>query len=219
MKTKLIILFALLMCFSASAMATPTIEFSPDSSLGGNWNYNGAGTLSFDQKITVDNGMSSNADALVGSLVYIPTFYIGGIPDGPYNITPLGSPTISIKNSDGSATYMTGTLNAGNLVTIGTIGAAYTQFQADIYDIVVTAAGQSLGSAALDSIVKSGTATLDFELSLNGGAGTNYYSFTEMLAGGYSGGNGFSGAMTIPEPATLALLGLGSIALLRRRRA
>ena len=204
---------------STSALATPTIEFSPNPTVGGNWNYNGAGVLSFDQEISVDKALSSNYDALVGSLVYIPTFYIGGIPDGPYNITPLGSPTISITNSDGSATYMTGTLSAGNLVTIGTIGAAYTQFQADIYNVNVTAAGISLGSAALDAIVKSGTATLDFELSLQGGAGTNYYSFAEMLAGGYSGGNGFSGAMTIPEPATLALLGLGSIALLRKRRA
>jgi len=40
----------------------------------------------------------------------------------------------------------------------------------------------------------------------------------EMLAGGYVGGNGFSGAMSIPEPATIALLGLGSLTLLRKRR-
>ena len=32
------------------------------------------------------------------------------------------------------------------------------------------------------------------------------------------GGNGFSGAMSIPEPATIALLGFGSLALLRKRR-
>lgn len=39
-----------------------------------------------------------------------------------------------------------------------------------------------------------------------------------MLAGGFVGGNGFSGAMSIPEPATIALLGLGSLALWRKHR-
>jgi hypothetical protein len=39
-----------------------------------------------------------------------------------------------------------------------------------------------------------------------------------MLAGGYAGGNGFSGAMSIPEPTTIALLGLGSLTLLRKRK-
>jgi hypothetical protein len=61
--------------------------------------------------------------------------------------------------------------------------------------------------------------SLDFELSLQGGSGTNYYSFMEMLLGGYAGGNGFSGAMSIPEPTTIALLGLGSLALIRKHRA
>jgi hypothetical protein len=40
-----------------------------------------------------------------------------------------------------------------------------------------------------------------------------------MLAGGYTGGNGFSGAMSIPEPATIALMGLGALAFIRKRKA
>jgi len=40
-----------------------------------------------------------------------------------------------------------------------------------------------------------------------------------MLAGGYTGGNGFSGAMSIPEPTTIALMGLGALAFLRKRKA
>lgn len=216
---KLLLFLILVLCVGTSASATTTVEFSPNPTTGGNWNYNGAGILSFDQEIAVDNALSSNYDALVGSLVYIPTFFVSGVPDGPYSLLPIGTSTISIKNSDGSATYMTGTLHYGDLVPVGTVGAAYTQFQADITNVVVTTAGQSLGSAALDAIVKSGTTSLDFELSLQGGSGTNYHSLTEMLAGGYSGGNGFSGAMTIPEPTTIVLLSLGSLALLRKRRA
>ena len=216
---RLLIFMLLIFCGSTSALATTTIEFSPNASVGGNWYYDGASTLSFNQEVSVDRGMGSNYDALVGSLVYIPTFNVSVDSYGAYQLTPFGTTTISITNSDGSATYLTGTLKPGDLVPVGTIGAAYTQFQADITNIVVTSAGQSLGSAALDAIFKSGTTALDFELSLQGGSGTNYHTLTEMLAGGYSGGNGFSGAMSIPEPTTIALLSLGSLGLLRKRRA
>lgn len=217
---KIILFFLVLVSLTGtSAFATTTIEFSPDTTTGGSWYYDGAGTLSFNQQIAVDRGMGSNYDALVGSSVYIPAFKVTSDSYGTYKLTPYGTTTISITNSDGSATYLTGTLKSGDLITVGTIGAAYTQFQADITNLVVTSAGQSLGSAALDAIYKSGTMSLDFELSLQGGSGTNYYSFMEMLLGGYAGGNGFSGAMSIPEPTTIALLGLGSLALIRKRRA
>jgi hypothetical protein len=39
-----------------------------------------------------------------------------------------------------------------------------------------------------------------------------------MFSGGFTGMGGFSGTITIPEPATIAVLGLGSLALLRKRR-
>jgi hypothetical protein len=220
MKKFLIVFLMLMFCGGTSAWASPTLEFSPNPTTGGSWYYDGAGTLSFNQEISVDRGLSSNYDAMVGSLVYIPTFKVSGVPNGPYQLLPYGgSNNIAITNSDGSATYLTGTLQAGDLIPIGTIGAAYTQFHADIINVVVTAAGQSLGSAALDAIAKSGTTSLDFELSLQGGSGTNYHTLTQMLSGGYAGGNGFSGAMSIPEPTTIALLTLGSFALFRKRRA
>jgi hypothetical protein len=123
-----------------------------------------------------------------------------------------------ITNADKTAVYLMGTLGSGDLQTIGTVAGGYTAFSTDITDVVITDAGKMLGSAALDSILYSMTSGLDFELSLNGGSGTNYRSFAEMLSGGYAGGNGFSGAMSIPEPATIALLGFGSLALLRKRR-
>jgi hypothetical protein len=210
-------ILVLLICAGTPAFATPAIEFSPNAGTGGSWQYDGAGTLSFNQYITIDSGMGSNADALVGSLVYIPTLTVSG-SGSTYDMKPMGSSTIMITNADKSSVYLTGTLGSGDLLTIGTIAGGYTAFQTDITDIVITAAGNALGSAALDMMLYTQTLGLDFELSLQGGSGTNYQSFAQMLAGGYAGGNGFSGAMSIPEPATIVLLGLGSLTLLRKRK-
>ncbi len=76
----------------------------------------------------------------------------------------------------------------------------------------------ALGSAALALLDSLILPSLDFELSLQGGSGPGYFSFADMLDGGFSGGGGFSGAMSVPEPTTVALLGLGGLALIRKRR-
>jgi hypothetical protein len=217
MKKLLIMIFALLVLAGTPAFATPAIEFSPDSNTGGSWYYDGAGTLSFNQYITIDAGMGSNADALTGALVYIPTLTVSGSGD-TYEVKPIGSPTIMITSADKSAIYMMGTLGSGDLITVGTVAAGYSSFTTDITDLVITDAGKALGSAALNNILYSQTLGLDFELSLQGGSGTNYKTFAQMLAGGYVGGNGFSGAMSIPEPATMALLGLGTLVFLKKRK-
>ena len=218
MKKLVLLIFAVLVFAGAPAFATPAVEFSPNPNTGGGWHYDGASTLSFNQNIAVDSGMGSNADPLVGSLVFIPTLTVSGSGD-TYEVKPIGSPTIMITSADKSAIYMMGTLGSGDLKTIGTVAGGYTNFQTDISNLVITDAGKALGSAALNMMLYTQTPGLDFELSLNGGSGTNYRSFAQMLAGGYVGGNGFSGAMSIPEPATIALLALGSLAFLRKRKA
>ncbi len=222
MKTSTTLMVALV-ALLAGPMLADTVperiaEFSPAPDTAGEWHYNGAGVLSFDQDILIDSGLSSNYDALVGAHVYLPAFQIGGIPSAPYTLTPLGSAQIVIKSADNSTTYMVGTLGAGDLGTIGTIAGGYTQFQADITELFITHEGAALGSAALAILNNMKQPSLDFELSLQGGSGPGYYSFANMLDGGYSGGGGFSGAMSVPEPTTIALLAGGGLALLRKRR-
>ncbi len=204
---------------SIPAFATPSIEFSPDADKAGSWSYDGAGTLSFNQYVTVDRGLGSNTDALAGSLVFVPTLSVGGTTDGPYKVKPLDNSILTIRNPDNLQIYFKATLGSGDLVPVGTIGAAYTNFKADLTNIVITNAGKALDSAVLNAIINSGTAMLDFELSLLGGSGTNYSSISQMLDGGYTGSGGFSGAMTIPEPATIVLLGFGALAFIRKRKA
>ncbi len=130
----------------------------------------------------------------------------------------MGSAQIVIKSADNSVTYLTGSLGSGDLSTIGTVAGGFTQFQMDITDLFITHEGSALGSAALALLENLRLPSLDFELSLQGGSGPGYYSFAQMLDGGYSGSGGFSGAMSVPEPTTIALLALGSLALARKRR-
>ncbi len=213
------LVFAVLTVLSATqCWAMPVIEFSPDPSTAGNWTYNGAvGVLSFDQDIAVDKALSSTSDALTNAHVYLPSFHVSG-DSGMYSLTALGSSDVKLTDSTGTVTYMTASLGDGYLHTIGTVAAAYSQFQSDITNVVITEEGQALGSGALDLLSYLSSPSLDFDLSLQGGSGSNYHSFAAMIDGGFSGTSGFSGSMSVPEPTTLALLGIGSLAFARRRR-
>ena len=218
--TTIAVLIAVVTTPMLAEVITPqnVLEFSPAPDTAGGWSYNGAGVLSFDQGILIDTALDSNYDALVGAQVYLPTFQVGGIPSAPYTLTPLGNADIVIRSADNSTTYMTGTLGMGDLSTIGTVAGGFTQFQVDITNLFITHEGTALGSAALAILDNMKLPSLDFELSLQGGSGPGYFTFADMLDGGYSGGGGFSGAMSVPEPTTIALLGLGGLALIRKRR-
>ena len=104
---------------------------------------------------------------------------------------------LTARSADNSTIHMKATLGKGDLVPVGTIGAAYTSFTTDFTDVYVTEAGKPLGSAVLTAVVNSGTTTLDFEFSLPGGSGTSHVGFAQLLTGGYVGGNGINGAMTV----------------------
>jgi len=224
MRTSLILTIALTATMASPILADTVVpqrvlEFSPAPDTAGQWHYNGAGILSFDQDIVIDSALGSNYDALVGAHVYLPTFQIGGIPGSPYSLTPLGNSNITIKSADNSVTYMTGTLGVGDLGTMGTVAGGYTQFQADITNLFITHEGAMLGSAALAILQNMKLPSLDFDLAFTGGSGPGYYSFADMLDRGGMGAGGFSGAMSVPEPATVILLGLSGLAMIRRRRA
>ena len=212
---KLVTILAVVLCVTTSAFGVATIEFSPESLIG--WSYDGRGTFTI-SVVEVDAGLGNHLDALVGAVGDIPNLAVGGIPGGPYTLTPTGNSTITIKSTAGTV-YMTGTLGSADLVPVGTSAGGYTVFQVDITGVTVTGAGSALGSDALDAIAAMANPKLDFDLSLNGSIDYPLYTtFVGMLEGGYIGSDGLSGSMTIPEPTTIALLSLGGLALLRKRR-
>ena len=202
-----------LIVFSVSVYATPDIEFSPGGNNPGGWLYQGTsstgGTFSFAQDIDIDAVQGLQTDALYDEFVYLPDLTLSGYTPG--SIAGTGSGFISaggiVEIKDGSGTsLLKGTLEDGNYYAV----FATSQFYPEVsMDILVTYVNHAWGSAYLNGV--SVGDYYDLNLSLQASS-----NFDTMITGVGTGQNGFSGSMTIPEPATLALLALGGL-LIRRK--
>lgn len=213
------ILVAITLCISvsSSAPAAVVLEFSPGT---GGWTYDGAGTLTIHPTVLIDKGLGSVLDALVvneATITLPSTFTVTGWgTGGPYSLIPVDAGFFSIEAN--GTTYFKGYLGEGDLVPVSdtsTLAGGYTSPQMDIASYQITDSGLLLGSDALAAIAAYGSVVLDFDIVFSGAE----VGFRNMLENNLEGQDNFSGSISIiPEPATMTILGLGGLVLLRKRK-
>lgn len=206
-------IFAVL-CITASAFAVPDIEFSPGGTSPGGWAYDGAGTFSFTQQLSIDAVQGAATDTLFDQFVYLPTITLSSYTPSAWLGTGTGVVSggglVEIKDGLGNV-LVSGNLVGGNYVAIFTTSVIYPEVA---MDIVITQVNNTIGSAYLNTL----SAGMFFDLNVSIQASSN---FDTMIQNNQTGSNGFSGSLTsmIPEPATMVLLGFGVLGLLKKRNA
>ncbi len=211
---KKLLVLSLVIGLGACAVAIPDIEFSPGGTSPGNWIYQGTsstgGVFTFTQQIDIDAVLGAQTDALYDELVYLPELTLSGYAAGTGVVTPGGP--VEIWDMTGTTKLLSGTLVGGNYYAIFKTSTIYPEGVLEgAIDITVDYVLHGWGSAYLDDVEVGDL--YDLNLTLQASA-----NFDTMITSVGSGQNGFSGSMTvIPEPATMAILGLGSVLLLRKR--
>ena len=207
-------LVVLLIVLSLAASVHAGLDISFSSNNGSYWSYTASsdptydGKFSFNEFVGVDTVQEATDKSLDNARIDIPDIYVSGLEgiSGTEfymgKITSLSS-TIEIRNGNGG-NILTGTLGDGLIVIAGTTASLYPVFSNE-------------GSITNIEWTKgTGPAFMDFSLTLQGG---NIDIASMILSGNQDNGVGgsFSGSITqVPEPATLFVLAMGSVLLLKK---
>ncbi|HOK95876.1 MAG TPA: PEP-CTERM sorting domain-containing protein [Anaerohalosphaeraceae bacterium] len=204
---KKLILFTAILCFTSGAFADPDIQFSPYGPTG--WSYNGNYTFTFGPQ-DIDFVLGGQTDALFGQLVYLPDLtlssYSSIIPGVAGTGMFAGGGVLQIKDTAGNL-LAAGVLEEGSYAAVFTTSSAYPEVA---LDVTITQINNTIGSAYLSTLSVGMKWDLNLSLQWNG-------SFDAMITSNGTGSDGMSGSLTIPEPATLVLLGLGALLSGRRK--
>ncbi len=161
--------------------------------------------------------LAVNVNALTVT-VQTPVFYGSGGPtsavgqaysNSAFGGTTGANPTIQYAIDSGTDGLVLQAFGAGTLTPIGPLGV---DTSADVgFDIYTPALGTNIAYAALRPV--GSNISFLYEINLATGAATNL----GQIDGGVNVPN--LAAVIVPEPASLSLIALGALTLLRRRRA
>jgi len=208
--------------FVSSSNALPILDFSTETNSTSSWAISSSDgtnwTLSFG--IGSMEADSPQGDPVWHDLIDLPSMTLGSITDlgSGIIVVPLSTTgSLTITPDGGGASVMTAAVGNGGSLYIGANYVAYSAIQDDLN---VTGSTASY-SNVIDDFVTYDAAGYDFDLSFTGQASgsTDLYALLTGGLAGFASGT-ISGQMSVvPEPATIALLGLGGLLLRRRKSA